>query len=136
MGRFVFRSKEVELDFAGLKTTVPGTVEFAEKLKEVGHRMVTWGTEHNDADNEEAKEFMLDILEELLGEEFMDEVDKEIELDIFDCCDMFAYIKDEVMSYHESKVKEHMKEEVPQPVPMAQVVENRATRRAKRRNKK
>lgn len=136
MGRFEFRSKEVELDFAGLKVTVPGTVEFAEKLKDIGHRMVTWGTEHKDADNEEAADFMLGVLDELLGEEFMDKVEEERELDIFDCCDMFAYVKDEVMAYHESKVKEHMKNEVPQPVPMAQVVENRAMRRAKRRNKK
>lgn len=135
MGRFEFRSKEITLDFAGLQTTVPGTVEYAEKLKDIGHRMVAWGTEHKDADNEEAKDFMLDILDELLGEEVMDKIEDAQDLDVYDCCDMFKYIKDEVMEYHRSKVEETVKNDVPQPVPMAQVVENRAMRRAKRRSK-
>ena len=68
MGRFEFRSSGIELDFAGVKTIVPGTMEYAKKLEEAGHKMVIWGNDpaNAKADAEVARDFMLDILDDLL----------------------------------------------------------------------
>ena len=138
MGRFEFRSKVIELDFAGIKTAVPASMEFANKLKEVANKMTVWGNDpaNEHAGTEEAKDFILDILDELLGEEVMDRIEAERELELYDCIDMFTYINNEVASYHESKIKtyaQHSDSEGAQP--MAMVTENRAMRRAKRRRK-
>ena len=144
MGRFEFRSSGIELDFAGVKTIVPGTMEYAKKLEEAGHKMVIWGSDpaNAKADAEVARDFMLDILDDLLGENTMDAIEDVRELDIYDCTDMFAYIKDEVTAYHNSRTEKYLKEKTEPttgsvPVqPMAQTAaENRAARRAKRRRK-
>lgn len=109
MGRFEFRSRDVELDFGGLKTTVPGSMEYAQKLERVAKEMVEWGNNpENEKDTEGAKKFMLGVLDELLGEAFMDKVEAERELDIYDCTDMFAYINTEVTAYHVARVAPHM----------------------------
>ena len=134
MGRFEFRSRDIELDFGGVKTTISGSVDLAKRIEEIGKEMV----EHSknvktteDIDRE--TKYMLGILDELLGEETMDAIEAERNLDFYDCIDMFRYITEEVHAYHSVKVP--MNEEcVPQGVqPMAMVAENRATRRAKRR---
>lgn len=143
MGRFEFRSNDIELDFAGVRVTVPGTAEYAKTLEEIGHKMVAWGSdpENEKAGAEAAKDFMLDILDELLGEETVDAIEDIRELDLYDCIDMFTYIKDEVTAYHENRVAAHLKPKAEMPKgsvpvqPMARVAENRAARRAKRRRK-
>lgn len=144
MGRFEFRSNGIELDFAGVKTIVPGTMEYAKKLEEAGHKMVIWGSDpaNAKAGAEAARDFMLGILDDLLGEEAMDAIEDVRELDIYDCTDMFAYIKDEVAAYHNGRTEKYLKEKTEPttgsvPVqPMAQTAaENRAARRAKRRRK-
>lgn len=143
MERFEFRRNDIGLDFAGVKVSVPGTAAYAKKLEEIGHKMVIWGSDpaNAKAGAEAARDFMLGILDELLGEETMDAIEDVRELDIYDCTDMFTYIKDEVSAYHESRVNEHLKAKVEAPKgsvpiqPMAQTAENRAARRAKRRRK-
>jgi len=137
MGRFEFRSHEIELYIAGVQVTVPASMEFAEKLKNAGHRMTVWGNDpaNAKASNEEAKDFMLEILDELLGEAYMDKIEARRDLDLYDCCDLFQYINEEVGAYHDSKIKTYAnKEDVPKDTQsMAMVAENRAARRAKRR---
>ena len=140
MGRFEFRSHEIELDIAGVQVTVPASMEFAEKLKNAGNRMTVWGKDpaNAKASNEEAKNFMLEILDEVLGEDAMDRIEAVRELDLYDCCDLFQYINEEVGAYHDAKIEKYTnKEDVPkatQPMAMA-AVENRATRRARRKSK-
>lgn len=144
MGRFEFRRNDIGLDFAGVKVSAPGTAAYAKKLEEIGHKMVVWGSnpENETADAEAVKDFMLDILDELLGEETVDAIEDIREPDLYDCIDMFTYIKDEVAAYHNSRTEKYLKEKTESPAgpvpvqPMAQIAaENRAARRAKRRRK-
>lgn len=139
MGRFEFRSNDIMLDFAGIEVKVPGTIEYTKKLEELGRKMVVWGNDpaNEKADDEAAKDFMLEVLDELLGEEAMDAIEEKKELNLYDCCDMFKYIKEEVMAYHNGVVESHTKQPVPmghQPMAVA-AVENRAARRARQRAK-
>lgn len=139
MGRFEFRKKEIALDIAGVKAFVPGTVDFMERLRRIGEEMVSFGEQVEDT--EQAEEFMLGVLDELLGETVMDQIEGERKLDIYDCCDLFRYITDEVKQYHEKKAAAYQpKADVPpvepseQPIPMAQAaVENREARRKRQR---
>lgn len=133
MGTFTFRNREIALDFDGVRVTVSGSREYAKKLEAIGREMVAWGSDNAEAGDEAAKEFMLDILDELLGEEVMDAIEEKRELDIYDCTDMFRYIKDEVFAYHNSAA-----EPAPQaqPIPMVQAAENRAARRARRKGRR
>lgn len=139
MGRFEFRKKEIALDIAGVKAFVPGTVDFMERLRQIGEEMVSFGEQVEDT--EQAEEFMLGVLDELLGETVIDQIERERKLDIYDCCDLFRYITDEVKQYHERKVAAYQpKADVPpvepsaQPIPMAQAaVENREARRKRQR---
>lgn len=139
MGRFEFRKKEIALDIAGVKAFVPGTVDFMERLRQIGEEMVSFGEQAEDM--EQAEEFMLGVLDELLGETVMDQIEGERKLDIYDCCDLFRYIAGEVKQYHEKKAAVYQpKADVPpvepsaQPIPMAQAaVENREARRKRQR---
>lgn len=134
--RFEFKSHNIELDFAGVVVTVPGSIEYAKKLEDVGRKMVVWGNDpaNAKAGDEAARDYMLDVLDELLGEEVVDKIEAERELKLYDCLDMFKYIKDEVMDYHNGRVEAIANQPVPEAQPMAMAaVENRAMRRAKRR---
>ena len=138
MGRFEFRSHEIELDIAGVQATVPASMEYAEKLKKAAHKMTVWGNDpaNANASNDEAKEFMLNTLDELLGEDVMDRIETERELNLYDCLDLFKYINEEVSAYHSFKIETYTRKDVPEGAqPMAMVAENRATRRARRKHK-
>ena len=134
MGRFEFRKKEIALDIAGVKAFVPGTVDFMERLRQIGEEMVSFG-EHVE-NTEQAEEFMLRVLDELLGEAVLDQIEGERKLDIYDCCDLFRYITDEVKQYHEKEAAVYQpKADVSsaQPIPMAQAAANREARRKRQR---
>ena len=80
---------------------------------------------------------MLDILDDLLGEDVVDAITAERDVDIYDCLDLVMYISQEVQTYHAERANSY-KKPVPrstQPsAPMAQAaVENRAARRARER---
>ena len=137
MGRFEFRKNEIELDIAGVKASVPGTAAFADRLRQIGEEMVSFG--ENMESMEQAEEFMLGVLDELLGEEVMDQIEGERKLDVYDCCDLFRYITDEVKDYHAKRAAAVRPAipNVPQSVPMAKAAtENRAARRARARAEK
>lgn len=135
MGRFEFRKKEIALDIAGVKAFVPGTVDFMERLRQIGEEMVSFGEQAEDM--EQAEEFMLGVLDELLGETVMDQIEGERKLDIYDCCDLFRYITDEVKEYHKNRASVYQpKADVSsaQPIPMVQAaIENREARRKRQR---
>ena len=119
MGKFEFRKHGILLDIEGVQVTVPATVEYAKK------------------DVEKGIDFMLDILDDLLGEDTVDAVTAERDVDIYDCLDLVMYISQEVQTYHAERANSY-KKPVPrstQPsTPMAQAaVENRAARRARER---
>ena len=88
-------------------------------------------------DVEKGIDFMLDILDDLLGEDMVDAITAERDVDIYDCLDLVMYISQEVQTYHAERANSY-KKPVPrstQPsTPMAQAaVENRAARRARER---
>lgn len=138
MGRFEFRKREIELDIAGVKAFVPGDMAFVKHLEEIGKKMKDFGENMDDAkDIDKGTDFMLHILDDILGESVMDAIEAERTLDIYDCLDLFAYISKEVKEYHAARTAAHTNQgsvPVPQTVPMAQAaVENREARRARER---
>lgn len=139
MGRFEFRKHEIELDIAGVKAYVPGDLAFVKRLEEIGREMKSFGENMDDVkDIGKGTDFMLNILDDILGESTMDAIEAERTLDIYDCMDMIAYISKEVTEYHASRTAVHTPAHIPlgtqAPVSMAQAaVENRAARRARQR---
>ena len=133
MGKFEFRKHGILLDIEGVQVTVPATVEYAKKLEDAGEKMRAFGAQlKEEKDVEKGIDFMLDILDDLLGEDTVDAVTAERDVDIYDCLDLVMYI-----SYHAERANSY-KKPVPrstQPsTPMAQAaVENRAARRARER---
>lgn len=134
MGRFEFRKHEIELDIAGVKASVPGDLAFVKRLEEIGREMKSFGENMDDVkDIDKGTDFMLNILDDILGESTMDAIEAERTLDIYDCMDLIAYISKEVTEYHARTAAVHTPP-VPQSVPMAQAaVENREARRARER---
>lgn len=138
MGKFEFRKQGIALDIAGVQTSVPNTVEYAKKLEDAGEKMRALGAQlKEEKDVEKGIAFMLDILDDLLGEDVMDAIEAKRTLDLYDCLDLVAYISEEVQTYHAERANSY-KKPVPrstQPsAPMAQAaVENRAARRARER---
>ena len=134
MGRFEFRNHEIELDIAGVKASVPGDLAFVKRLEEIGREMKAFGENMDDVKNiDKGTDFMLNILDDILGESTMDAIEAERTMDIYDCMDLIAYISKEVTEYHARMAAVHTPP-VPQSVPMAQAaVENREARRARER---
>ncbi len=138
MGKFEFRKQGIALDIAGVQTSVPNTVEYTERLKKACEKMKAFGAQlKEEKDVEKGIDFMLDILDDLLGEDVMDAIEAKRTLDLYDCLDLVAYISEEVQTYHAERANSY-KKPVPrsaQPsTPMAQAaVENRAARRARER---
>ena len=140
MGRFEFRKHEIELDIAGVKASVPGDLAFVKRLEEIGKEMKSFGENMDDVkDIDKGTDFMLNILDDILGESTMDAIEAERDLDVYDCMDLIAYISKEVKEYHAARTTVHTNPTpVPlgtqAPVPMAQAaVENREARRARER---
>ena len=143
MGKFEFRKHGILLDIEGVQVTVPATVEYAKKLakpeeEDAGEKMRAFGAQmKEEKDVEKGIDFMLDILDDLLGEDTVDAITAERDVDIYDCLDLVMYISQEVQTYHAERANSY-KKPVPrstQPsAPMAQAaVENRAARRARER---
>ena len=86
MGKFEFRKHGILLDIEGVQVTVPATVEYAKRLEDAGKKMRAFGAqmkEENDVEN--GIDFMLDILDVLLGEDVMDAIEAKCTLDLYDC---------------------------------------------------
>lgn len=138
MGKFEFRKQGIALDIAGVQTSVPNTVEYAKRLEDAGEKMRAFGAQlKEEKDVEKGIDFMLDILDDLLGEDTVDAITAERDVDIYDCLDLVMHISQEVQTYHAERANSY-KKPVPrsaQPsAPMAQAaVENRAARRARER---
>ena len=132
MGKFEFRKHGILLDIEGVQVTVPATVEYAKRLEDAFGAQLK-----EEKDVEKGIDFMLDILDDLLGEDMVDAITAERDVDIYDCLDLVMYISQEVQTYHAERANSY-KKPVPrstQPsAPMAQAaVENRAARRARDR---
>lgn len=52
---------------------------------------------------------MLDILDDLLGEDTVDAVTAERDVDIYDCLDLVMYISQEVQTYHAERANSYKK---------------------------
>ena len=134
MGKFEFRKHGILLDIEGVQVTV----EYAKRLEDAGEKMRAFGAQlKEEKDVEKGIDFMLDILDDLLGEDTVDAITAERDVDIYDCLDLVMYISQEVQTYHAERANSY-KKPIPrstQPsTPMAQAaVENRAARRARER---
>ena len=133
MGKFEFRKHGILLDIEGVQVTVPATVEYAKRLEDAGEKMRAFGAQlKEEKDVEKGIDFMLDILDDLLGEDMVDAITEERDVDIYDCLDLVMYISEEVQTYH--SYKKPVPRSIQPSAPMAQAaVENRAARRAKER---
>ena len=99
MGKFEFRKHGILLDIEGVQVTVPATVEYAKKLEDAGEKMRAFGAQlKEEKDVEKGIDFMLDILDDLLGEDTMDAITAERDVDIYDCLDLVMYISPEVQA--------------------------------------
>lgn len=137
MGKFEFRKHGILLDIEGVQVTVPATVEYAKRLEDAGEKMRAFGAQlKEEKDVEKGIDFMLDILDDLLGEDMVDAITAERDVDIYDCLDLVMYISQEVQTYHAERANSY-KKPVPQSTqpstPMAQAaVENRAATQSQR----
>ena len=101
MGKFEFRKHGILLDIEGVQVTVPATVEYAKRLEDAGEKMRAFGAQlKEEKDVEKGIDFMLDILDDLLGEDTVDAITAERDVDIYDCLDLVMYISQEVQTYH------------------------------------
>ena len=99
MGKFEFRKHGILLDIEGVQVTVPATVEYAKKLEDAGEKMRAFGAQmKEEKDVEKGIDFMLDILDDLLGEDTVDAITAERDVDIYDCLDLVMYISQEVQT--------------------------------------
>ena len=99
MGKFEFRKHGILLDIEGVQLTVPATVEYAKKLEDAGEKMRAFGAQmKEEKDVEKGIDFMLDILDDLLGEDTVDAITAERDVDIYDCLDLVMYISQEVQT--------------------------------------
>lgn len=138
MGKFEFRKRGIALDIEGVQVTVPATVEYAKKLEDAGKNMRAFGEQvKGEKDVEKGIDFMLDILDDLLGEDTVDAITADRDVDIYDCLDLVMYISEEVQTYHTERAnsyKKHVPQNTQPSAPVAQAaVENRAARRARAR---
>lgn len=136
MGRFEFSKNELTLDIEGVKVVIPDVEELIEKFVENGKK----ATELSGKSIDEQKEVMLDMLDDILGEDAMDAILEKRNLSYMNCCELYAHIAEEATKKNNEAAERAMqtfrnKPTVPQgtqPMAMA-AVENRAARRAKRR---
>ena len=138
MGKFEFRKHGILLDIEGVQVTVPATVEYAKRLEDAGEKMRAFGAQlKEEKDVEKGIDFMLDILDDLLGEDTMDAITAERDVDIYDCLDLGRIFSKEVQPSPPERANSYNRRDPrsTQPsAPMAQAaVENRAARRARER---
>lgn len=122
----------------GCRLRYPLRWNMQKKLEDAGEKMRAFGAQlKEEKDVEKGIDFMLDILDDLLGEDTVDAITAERDVDIYDCLDLVMYISQEVQTYHAERANSY-KKPVPRSTqssaPMAQAaVENRAARRARER---
>lgn len=104
MGKFQFRKSVIELDIEGAIYEIPGGAEYFKKLEDCGTRMVTYSKDNKEADLQGLTDFMLDILEDLLGEAAVEAVFAERDPEYYDCLALFEYITGEVKAYHQERL--------------------------------
>ena len=118
MGKFEFRKHGILLDIEGVQVTVPATVEYAKKLEDAGEKMRAFGAQlKEEKDVEKGIDFMLDILDDLLGEDTVDAITAERDVDIYDCLDLVMYISQEVQTYHAQTATRSLSPEAHSPLP-------------------
>lgn len=133
MGKFQFSKNVIKLDIEGVVYEVPGDTEYFKTIIRCGEKMVERSAQEGSADLFELTEFMVDILEELLGVEMVDSIFSEREPEYYDCIELFKYVTSEVKAYHQSKMGALIPNGV-EPV-STPALPNRAARRAEQRRK-
>ena len=134
MGRFEFSKNELTLDIEGVEVKVD--------RDQTLEKMENWGKKSNELDGKsiaEQREFMLDALDDILGESAMDAIMENRNLSYVNCCELYVHIAEVAAKVSTETVAKAMNMPnktlpAPQTQPMAMAaVENRAARRAKRR---
>lgn len=94
MARFEFSKNTIELDIAGVKVSIPNADAFKERIAVTAERMQNSRAQTVSAQ----KDIMLDILDELLGEDAMDAVlEVQGDLSLANCMELYVYVVEEAM---------------------------------------
>ena len=134
MGKFEFSKNELTLDIEGVEAVID--------RDETLEKIAKWGKKGNELDGKsiaEQREFMLDALDDILGEEAVDAILERRKLSYVNCCELYVHIVEAAAKRSAETIANAMnmpakKQSVPDAQPMAMAaVENRAMRRAKRR---
>ncbi len=94
MARFEFSKNTIELDIAGVKVSIPNTDAFKERIAATAGRMQNSGAQTVSAQ----RDVLLDVLDELLGEDTMDAVlVAQGDLSLANCMELYVYVVEEAM---------------------------------------
>jgi len=105
MKRFEFRKREIELDIAGVRASLPLSPAHVQKIRDVPEKI----ERAKAAESVEAgAEILLGVLDELLGMETMDKVEAAREMDIYDCIDLLLHVLGEINGCYAAKEKEYL----------------------------
>lgn len=104
MGKFEFRSRNVELDIAGHKFTLSSDAELSQSLKRFSKEANELAGRDIDEDEKgkEGQAICQKALDAILGDGAFDTICQTHELDIEDCTDIVEYIADEVALHNEA----------------------------------
>lgn len=108
MGKFQFANNNVELDIAGKRFIIPGTVEYAIKIKEFGLAAAQYAQQLKERDDEEQAlrdgiQFMRSSLDTILGDGAAEQIFADREDNLYDYVDIMQYISDEFAQFQKQK---------------------------------
>ncbi len=94
MARFEFSKNTIELDIAGVKVSIPNADAFKERIAATAERMQNSKAQTFSAQ----RDVLLDVLDELLGEDTMDAVlEARGDLSLANCMELYVYVAEEAM---------------------------------------
>lgn len=112
MGKFQFQSNSIHLDIAGHIFDIPGTVEYAEKIKEFSVQAQERARKLQEIEDsadaiQEASEFLTDTINGLLGDGASEKIFAGRAISLYDCIDVMQYICGEFNQFQKSKLAQY-----------------------------
>lgn len=112
MGKFQFANNNVELDISGNRFTIPGTVEYAIKIKEFGAAAAQYAQQLREREDEDQAlrdgiQFMRSSLDTILGDGAAEQIFADREDNLYDYVDIMQYISDEFAQFQKQKQSQY-----------------------------
>lgn len=112
MGKFQFANNNVELDISGNRFTIPGTVEYAIKIKEFGAAAAQYAQQLREREDEDQAlrdgiQFMRSSLDAILGDGAAEQIFADREDNLYDYVDIMQYISDEFAQFQKQKQSQY-----------------------------